>query len=1069
MKKIFLAIFSIITTLSVYAQTSTVTGVVTAASDRQPLPGVTVILKGTTNGTTTDFEGKFTIPNVPKDAVLAFSFVGMKSQEVKVDGQSVINISLQEKSIGLDEVVAVGYGVVKKSDVTTSVGSISGDDLENEKTATIVESLTGKMAGVQIRQTSGAPGSNFNIRVRGTSSITAGNEPLYVIDGVPLSNETGTLSSISSSRNGFQEQPVNPLASLNMEEIESIQVLKDASAAAIYGSRGSNGVVLITTKKGKSGAPQVSLNTSVGVSSVLNKIEMMDAYQFAQLHVDAKNVAYLANVADADINDDNATRISKGGSKYQIPPELIPYIEGVPGLTNTDWQDEIFRAAIAQNYTLSLSGGTEKSKYFASLNYNNQEGIVIGSGMERFAGRLNLESDITDKIKFGIRVNPSRLNFDVVSTNGPTWNEGVVASALAQAPIFPVKNPDGSYNIGLLDWTSLHRNLSSEFVANPVAIANLVSDKMQTTRIIANSFLEFELITGLTYKLSAGVETNDTRRDLFRSTELETLPWIAGAYTGGLDKNGQSVSTNTTNWLVENTLHYARQFGANNLDILAGYAAQKEDIKTTSAFGYGYANDLVPTLNAASSTTAETREEQWSLLSYMFRAQYNYDSKYYVSAAIRRDGSSRFGKDKKWGNFPSASLGWRISQENFLKDNKVISDLKLRASYGVTGNFQIPNYGSIALIDAASYVSEDANKIIGFTQTTPSNNELSWERTETFNYGLNLDLLRGLFNIEADYYSSRTSDLLLNVNVPRVSGFATQLQNIGVVTNRGFDFTLGVRKNFSKDFSWKSSVNFSVNRNNVEKLSPEGDPIYSDSGRGQSFITEIGKPIGSYYGYVVEGIYNTQEEINEYLYTARGTTQPGDFKFKDLNNDGKITPDDDRQIIGSYFPDFSYGFTSSFNYKNFDFSFALLGVQGNEVLNTLRNYTAIPTGGMNNLAVNVDRWESASNPGNGITPRANYSTTGNNNQISSYYVEDGSYLKIQNITLGYAVSKNKIKNIGLSSLRIFLTAQNPFLFTKYSGYNPEVSSNPTNQLGEGEDFGTYPLARSFTLGVNVNF
>ena len=1068
MKKIFLAIFSLVTTLSVYAQTSTVTGVVTAASDRQPLPGVTVILKGTTSGTTTDFDGKYTIPNVPENAVLAFSFVGMKSQEVNVNGQSVINISLQEESIGLEEVVAVGYGVVKKSDVTTSVGSISGDDLENERTGTIVESLTGKISGVQIRQTSGAPGSNFNIRVRGAASITAGNDPLYVIDGVPLSGETSSLSSISGSRNGFQEQPVNPLASLDMEEIESIQILKDASAAAIYGSRGSNGVVLITTKKGKSGAPQVTLNSSIGVSSVLNKIDMMDAYQFAQLHVDAKNTAYLANVAGADVNDDNATRISKGGSSYQIPDELYPYLEGKQGLTNTDWQDEIFRAAITQNHTLSLSGGTEKSKYFASLNYNNQEGIVIGSGMERFAGRLNLESDITDKIKFGIKLNPSKLNYDLVSSDGPTWNEGVVASALAQAPVFPVKNSDGSYNRGLLDWSGLHRNLSSEYVANPVAIANMVSDKMQTTRIIASSFLEFELHPGLTYKLSAGVESNDTRRDLFRSTELETLPWIAGAFTGGLDKNGQSVSSNTLNWLVENTLHYSKTFGGNNLDILAGYTSQKEDIKTTSALGFEYANDLVPTLNAATTTTAETRREQWSLLSYLFRAQYNYNSKYYVSAAIRRDGSSRFGKDNKWGNFPSASLGWRISQEDFLKDNKVITDLKLRASYGVTGNFQIPNYGSIALIDQASYVSGD-NKIIGFTQTTPNNNELSWERTQTFDYGLNVDLLNGLLTVEADYYSSLTSDLLLNVNVPRVSGFATQLQNIGEVTNKGFDFTLGIRKNFNKDFSWKSSVNFSVNRNNVKKLGSEGDPIYADSGRGQSFITEIGQPIGSYYGYVVDGIYNTQDEIDQYLTADRGSTQPGDFKFKDLNNDGKITPDKDRQIIGSYFPDFTYGFTSSFNYKNFDFSFALQGVQGNEVLNTLRNYTAIPTGGMNNLAVNVGRWRSATDPGNGITPRANYQTTGNNNQISSYYVENGSYLKVQNITLGYVVPKNAVKKLGLSSLRVTLTAQNPFLFTKYTGYNPEVNSNPTNQLGQGEDFGTYPLAKSFTLGVNVKF
>lgn len=1062
MKKFLLTILCVITTMSIYAQMLSLSGVVKSASDQQPLPGVTVIIKGTTNGTTTDIEGKYTLSDIPDDATLVFSFVGMKSQEVKIEGRSTINILLEEEAVGLDEVVAVGYGVVKKSDVTTSVASISGEDLAGEPTSSFVESLTGKLAGVQIRQTSGAPGSNFNIRVRGASSITAGNNPLYVIDGIPLSNETSSLSSLAESRNNFQEQPVNPLASLDMDDIESIQILKDASAAAIYGSRGSNGVVLITTKKGKSGKAQISFSSSFGVSSVLNKIDVMDAYEFAQLHYDAKNNAYLDNVVGADISDNNDTRVSKGGSKYRIPEELLPYIQGQQGLTNTDWQDEIFRNAITQNHTLSVQGGGEMSSYFASLNYFNQEGIVIGSGMERFAGRFNLESSLSDKFKVGIKINPSRIDHDLVSSNGPTWNEGVIASALTQAPIFPVKNPDGSYNRGLLDWTFRHRGLSSEFVANPVAIANEVSDKMQTTRIIAGGFLDYKILSDLTYKISFGTESNDIRRDFYRPQSLETLFWLR------FGPDAMSLSTNSINWLLENTLTYNKEFGKHKMNILAGYTAQKEDIKSTISRGFNYSNDLVTTLNAAGSTTAETRREKWSLLSYLFRVQYNYNSKYYASFAVRRDGSSRFGANTKWGNFPSGSVGWRISQEEFMKDSKVITDLKLRASFGVTGNFQIPNYGSIALIDQAEYVTGDDNKTSGIGQITPRNDDLGWERTQTLDFGINANLLDGLLTVEADYYSSTTTDLLLNVNVPRVSGFETQLQNIGEVSNKGFDFTLGIRKNFN-GFSWKSSFNFSVNRNEVVKLGPEGDPIFANSGRGQTFITQIGKPIGSYYGYVVEGIYNTNEEVDAHLTADRRTTQPGDFRFADLNGDGKITPDADRKIIGDYYPDFTYGFSSSFSYKDFDFSFALQGVYGNEVLNTLKHYIAVPQGGMNNVAANVNRWKSPENSGNGMTPKANFTTTGNNTDISTYHVEDGSYLKVQNITLGYKFPKQAIQKLGLSYVRIHLTAQNPFMFTDYSGYNPEVNSNPTNQLGQGEDFGTYPLARSFTFGVNVKF
>ena len=1050
---------NILESVLVQKEEKTITGTVKDI-DGLPLIGATVRLKGGDIGTVTDFDGKFSI-SLPNDATsLIISYTGYKDLEVTISGLSKIDVVLNEGLI-LEEVIVVGYGTQRKSDVTTSVASIKGDALDNEATNNLAEALTGKLAGVQIRQTSGAPGSNISIRIRGASSITAGNNPLYVIDGVPISSEIGSLLSITSSRNNFQEQPINPLASLDMDDIESIEILKDASAAAIYGSRGANGVVLITTKSGKKGRPQVSYNNRFGVSNVLKKIAVLDAYGFAELHVEAKNNAYLDNVSDADINDDNETRIAKGGRSYRIPAELLPYLQGQQGLTNTDWQDEIFRNGFTQSHTLSVQGGGERNKYFTSFNYFDQEGIVTGSNLERFTGRFNLEGDLSDKIKYGIKLNPSRLNYDLVSSNGPTWNEGVIASALAQAPIFPVRNLDGSFHIGLLDWTFRERGLSSEFVANPVAIISELKDKMQITRLLGNSFLDVEIIPDLNYKISFGAETNDIRRDFYRPQSLETLFWLR------FGPDAVSLSTNSVNWLIENTLNYTKNIEKHNLNLLAGYSAQKEDIKTTLATGQGFVNDLVQTINVAQNTNSETRQEQWSLLSYLFRAQYNFDHKYYLSAAVRRDGSSRFGRGNKWGNFPSVSAGWRISQEGFLKDISGLDDLKLRASFGVTGNFQIPNYGAIALIDQSNYITGDDNITGGLTQITSANDDLSWERTETFDVGVNLALFNNLISIEADYYNSNTSDLLLNVNVPQVSGFTTQLQNIGKVNNKGFEFTLGLQKHFG-DLSWQSSINFSTNKNKVVELGPEGDPIFANSGRGQTFITEIGKPIGSYYGYVVEGIYQSSAEIETHLNANSGTSQAGDFRFADLNQDGQITVAD-RQIIGDYQPDFTYGFTTTFNYKNLDFNIALQGVQGNEVLNTLRHYIAIPQGGMNNLAINADRWVSASNPGNGNIPRANFLTTGNNTIISTYHVEDGSYLKIQNISLGYKLPKTTIERIGLQSLRLYVTAQNPFLFTNYSGYNPEVNSNPTNQLGQGEDFGTYPLAKTFSFGVNARF
>jgi TonB-linked SusC/RagA family outer membrane protein len=1033
----------------------TITGTVKERSSQQPLIGVNVLVKGTSVGSITELSGQYTVV-VPAGATqLSFSYIGYQTLEVPIENRSVIDVELGEDAANLQEVVVVGYGQQLKKDLTTAVGSVKARDIKDQPVNSFDQALIGKIAGVRVQQTSGSPGAGLSVRVRGVGSITAGNEPLYVIDGVPVSNDNNRASQRSQQ---YQDQPVNILSTLNPGDIESIQVLKDASAAAIYGSRGSSGVVLITTKKGKAGKPSVSYNSFYGIQEASERYDMLNAYEWAQLNFEGRNNTYRDRFAagkDTDSNTERASRVPNQPAAL-IPPEVVPYLSNTAGLTNTDWQDELFREAPMQSHNLSISGGSENFKFYASGEYMDQQGIIISSGFKRYSGRFNMDMNY-NRLKVGLNLNPTVTQHDLVNSEGPWFDEGVVALALAISPIWPVYNQDGSYNFGANAWGFA----MTDFV-NPVALANELDDNMQHLRFLGNTYAEYSILKNLSYRLSLGADINNFRRDFYRPSTVESV-----GRKGASIPSGSSNTRFTTNWLVENLLNYNTSFGKHSIAAIAGFSSQKETFFRNEITANNFPNDLVQTLNAGQVATGTSFAEAWSLLSGLARVQYNYNDKYYFSAAMRADGSSRFGENNKWGYFPSVSAGWRISGEPFLADNKLLSNLKLRASYGQTGNYQIPNYGSVGLLSFDDYVLGGNNIASGLAPSSPSNPDLSWEKTNSINFGLDFGLWKDALYLELDYYVSNTTDLLLNVPIPQTSGFTTELRNIGEVENRGFEASLTLQ-NRKGALGWSISGNFSTNQNEVISLADNVPEIIVAGGVGTAqWVTRPGLPIGSYYNPVYDGVFNNQAEIDASPRVANA--RPGDLKFVDVDGDGKIDFAKDRTVQGNYMPDYIFGASLNLDFKGFDFACAFQGVQGHEIMHLLRRYNYNQEGNMNLMRGALNRWVSESQPGDGQTNRTNRLQTGSNGQTSNWHLEDGSFTRIRNIALGYSFPRKMLERAKISNLRLYASVQNPFTFTKYLGYNPEINSRPDSALTPGEDYATYPLARTYSLGLNLSF
>jgi len=1071
-------------------QSSEITGIVKDETG-QPLLGASVFLTNTKTsekkGVIVNKDGKFLInglsAGVPYN--ISASYIGYTTKTIenyvlKAGEQATLLIQLNPSSASLSDVVIVGYGSQKKKDVTTAIASLKSSDLENQPINNVAEAMVGKMAGVQVSQGAGTPGGALSVKVRGVGTITAGSNPLYVIDGVPISNDN--------------------INNLNTNDIASVEVLKDASSAAIYGSRGSNGVVLITTKQGKNGVSTINVNSYTGWQSISHKIKMMDAYQYAQMVLESRNNTY-ADAMDAinrknialglpvvpySLSDNNSTRLLKAGAgntSAVMPLEVLPYLQGQQGLTNTDWQDQIFRVAPIQSHSISAAGGSELLKYYASMEYFDQDGIILNSGFKRYSGRLNLEGK-KGVFRYGVNLSPSVINEKRVNANGAYSAGGIVASALHYSPIFPVYNSDGSYNFGQNSWSTSTNTVvpgvekpiggNGETQAwNPVALAMLQKDNVGSNRLTGSTFVEAAIFKDLKYKIQLGIDLFNSSEDTFSPS---TIPKSNSAVNEPSDASGSSRTIKETNWLLEQTLNYNKMIGDHSISALLGWSAQKDDLSGNYALATkGFISDQISYLNAGLVTSGTATRQQWSLASGIARLQYSYKGKYLFTGSLRADGSSKFGSNNKWGYFPSASVGWRMSEENFLKNVESISDLKLRASYGLTGNFNIPAYGAQGAMTNYGYVLGGAapGVVNGAAPYATPNNDLRWEKTAQLNVGFDASFFKNKLTLSVDVYNSNTKDLLLDVPVPLTTGFATELKNIGKVNNKGIDINLGTQQQFG-GVKWTASANFSKNINKVVELGPgNADIIKTGSVANAYFLTRVGEPIGSYYLPVVLGVFKNQAEVDAYPHykDTQGnydlnTSKPGDFKFKDVDGDGVIDLTKDREIVGNYLPKFTYGFATSAEYKGIDLSVALQGVYGNKILNLSRRYFANKEGNMNNMISSLDRWVSESNPGSGQDVRANRVAKGSNGTTSTWHIEDGSYLRIRNIALGYTFPSDLVKKMYLSKLRLYVSAQNPFTFTKYTGYNPEVT-NRSAATTNGEDYGVYPTSKTISIGVNI--
>lgn len=973
----------------------------------------------------------------------------MKTLETVIGKQTSINITMEEESIGLDEVVAIGYGKYSRRNISSAITSVSSKDIEGMNVVSFDQALIGKIPGVDISQSLGGPGSGITLTIRGVNSITGGNQPLYVIDGVPMSSSlSGTYMQGNDVYNATP--PSNPLNSINPNDIESIEVLKDAASAAIYGSRGSNGVVLVTTKQGRLRQKATfDVHAHYGVSKLAKKVDVMDAYEFANYMKLARDLSW---VAKDPVNHSKDDPMDVRAFDDVVPSYMNPYLKGEPGLTNTDWQDEIYRTAITKGAGLSVRGGTETTIFNISLDYLNQEGIIRNSGIEKISSAVNIENHLNENITIGINLRPSLVKNNLATSEQNWTREGSVIAALMSHPNFPAYNPDGSYNLDAqfkIMWDG-ESNIAQ--VQNPVAIAEMVKNTMDEYHLLGNTFFEIKFLKDFTFKTLAGLNYTQTQREYYRPKSLSERREEAPTtyYNVGTERRGLIL-----NRLWENTLNFTKDIGNHNLNALLGHSAQKEMNSYLYGIGRNFTSDNAITLGNAQDRLSDSDKREWSMLSYFARINYDYLGKYLVSASMRTDGSSRFGSNSKWGSFPSISAAWRISDENFMENVAGVNELKYRISYGLTGNNDIPFYGSQALLSSGLYVY-GSDLTTGLYPSTAPNLNLTWETTKTFNTGVDMSLLNGKFGIIADYFISNTENLLLNVPVPASSGYTSSLQNVGKVRNSGIELILNSSQRWG-DFSWNSSLNLSRIRNEVIELGPNQNQIISSGGLTNSHITRVGHPVGSFFGYKVIGKFETEEQLNSTPKLSGSNQAVGDFIYKDVNNDGVVN-EKDRVILGDNYPDYTIGFNNEFTFKNFNLNISLVTKQGVNVINTMHRYTAEAWG--NNLAVYLS--DKAPRPVWGVGSKAH-------TIVSSWHIEDASYIRIRNIMLGYNLPKSLIRNIGLNNLRVYFTANNPITWTKYSGYNPEVSSNFGNALTPGEEFGNYPVDKSFSIGLNLNF
>ena len=962
-------------------QTINVEGIVT--DEDGAIPGVNILLEGSTAiGTTTNIAGEYDL-SVPANGKLVFSFIGYTTQTVAINGRSEINITLEINIESLSEVIVIGYGRTTKKKLTTAISSVGEEDIQDKPFPNIEQSIAGKAPGVQVLQPSGRPGGGISIRIRGGTSVGAGNEPLYVVDGVPVLNTEG----------------------INPTDVESIEILKDAASSSIYGARAANGVVLITTKRGSKNKQSLSFSSYVGQDMVTNTLELLNSQQYMDLL--------------------NKARFNAGQSLLEDPYDYE---------YNTDWQRELYDPALIQNYQLSFSGGSEEGTFYVSSGYQNQEGVISPSGFERYSLRFNQDRRLLPNLTFGNSMALSRTITNSINDNQRVNNGGVVLSALSTPPIVPVINADGTYPLNPFQaWE------------NPVALVRGQDQGGTTNKILANIYGTYELPLNLEFKSSFSVDYNNSRFDSY------TDPYTTG---NGRAQLGEA-STSTSNelvWLWENTVNYNETFGdMHNIDVLLGNSFTASRYESAFLLSRNFATATIPTAAGGSEPiTADARVAEWSFISNFVRATYSFASKYVVTASMRADGSSRFGDGNKYGYFPSASAAWNITDEEFFPDLPWLYNLKLRYSFGLTGNANIGNYNSYGLYNTGANYVWGGSIVPGIFPSQLGNEELKWETTTQQNVGLDMDIFTGRLTAKIDAYYKRTDDLLLFKPFPTTSGYGGRLTNIGSLENKGLEVAINAKPLAGQLFQWDINANISANRNKVLEIGPQ--PLFAGGvpDQGNTFIVREGESLGNFYGWVAQDI----------------NPETGNVIFKDKDENGVIN-DNDREIIGNALPDFIWGLTNTLNYKGFELIIFLQGVQGQDVYNGTRFELESMSSFKNQSITTLDRWTPENTDGS--LPIAIFGDPLDNDRVSSRWIEDGSFLKIRELTLGYTFPKSLIDRVGMSNAKIYAQARNFFTLTNYSGYDPEVSRDGGSTISPNIDYGTYPQVQSFLLGLNFGF
>jgi TonB-linked SusC/RagA family outer membrane protein len=1008
---------------ALHAQNYTITGTVTDTKTGEKMQGVSISVDNLEKrGAISKADGTYSITVTADSKTLTFSFVGYGARSIPLNGRQTIDCTLDPQNNTLNDVVLIGYGTQRKRDLTGSIASISAKDVDEIPITRPDQMIQGRASGVQVIQTNSAPGGNISIRIRGTNSINSSNEPLFVVDGFPGAGDLNTI---------------------NPSDIESIEILKDASATAIYGSRGANGVVLITTKKGKAGSQSISFENYYGTQRAQKLYKMMNATQFA---------TYLDSVTSQN-------------NRLANTNVALPYTSAqIGGLgAGTNWEKAVLRSAPIENHQLSLSGGTPDSRYNLSANYFNQQGIIINSWFKRGSLRFNYDKTISPKFRMGLssQFAFSSENDALVNTNGGA-SGGVMYDALRFNPALPVKDSSGAYTY------TTGPTPYADLAGNPVAYALSTTNKTNNYRSLIDAFVEYEIIKGLKFKTLAGTDIEYTTVDFYTPSYLY-------ASTQNTSSGNAVKDANTSyNWVTENTLTYDKRINSNNvINAVGGFSAQVFQQGTLSGSSNGFfTNDLgTNNLSVGSNPLVPTSSQQKNTLASFFgRINYRLFEKYLFTATMRADGSSRFGVGNKWGYFPSGAFAWRLIDESFIRKLNVFSDLKLRTGYGVTGNQEIGDYQSIPQYTTNSYTL-DGTRVVGVSINNVPNPKLSWEQTASADVGLDFGFFNNRLTGAVDLYSKKTTKLLFNEYVPTTSGFSSELINAGSVGNKGIDLSLDFTVIDHRSFGWKIFGDFSANKNKVLNLNGTNNLLAGNSsssiftGGGQpTSILQVGQPIGSFYGYKFAGIWQTQEQI-----TASGQTSPvvhpGDPIYVDENKDGTITGAD-RVIIGHALPKFVYGFTNTFRYRQFTLTAFVQGVYGDDILD--ENLYDIQNGFStdNKLASVVNSWTG---PGTSNTQARVSSTLRRSTGITSDVIKDGSYLRLKTATLSYALHIPKNKT--LKSALLYVTGQNLVTVTHYIGFDPEVNSygnnSNSNNLSLNTDYGSYPSARSFIVGLKL--